>query len=80
MRDKGCGSQEIPGEFVLAGGDAPPIIDTAKVVFDFVASSVEAFGAIGFLGSIAAALDDRQGAFIHDLASQCFRCRKHCRR
>src|SRR5208282_5947013 len=33
----------------------------------FVASSVKALGTIGFLGRIAAARDDRQGAFILDL-------------
>ena len=67
--DEGCGGNEISGEFVVAGGDAPPILDAAKVVFDFVAPSVEAFGAISFLVSIAAARDDRQGAFILDLLS-----------
>jgi hypothetical protein len=36
-------------------GDPPPVFDTAKVIFDFMASSVKAFGAIGFLGGIAAA-------------------------
>jgi hypothetical protein len=41
---------------VVAGSDTPPVLNAAEVVFEFVAASVEAFGAIGFLGSIAAAL------------------------
>ena len=65
--DEGCGCKEVSGEFVVAGGYAPPILDAAEVVFDFVAPSVKAFGTIGFLGGIAAAWNDRQGAFILDL-------------
>ena len=59
--------EEISCEFVVSRGDAPPVLDTAEVIFDFVAPSVKALGTIGFLGGIAAARDDRQGAFILDL-------------
>jgi hypothetical protein len=38
-----------------------------KVVFDFMSSSIKAFGTIGFLGGIVATGDNRQGAFILDL-------------
>src|SRR5262249_25856622 len=34
--DAGRGGKEISSEFVVAGGDAPPILDTTKKVFDFV--------------------------------------------
>ena len=55
------------GEFIVARSDAPPVLDAAKVIFDFVASSVKALGAIGILGRVVAAGDDRQGAIILDL-------------
>jgi hypothetical protein len=62
--DEGCGGQEVSGEFIVARCDAPPVFDTADVVFDSVASSVKALGTIGFLGCIAAAGDDRQSPLI----------------
>src|SRR6202795_1203247 len=65
--DEGCGGKEVSGEFVVARGDPPPVFDTAKVVFDFVSSSVKALGTIGFLGGIAAAGDDWQSTLILDL-------------
>ena len=34
--DEGCGGEEIPSEFVVAGGDAPPVLDTTEEVFNFV--------------------------------------------
>ena len=52
------------GEFVVARGDAAPVLDTAEIVFDFVASSIKALGAIGLHGGIAAARNDRQSAFV----------------
>ncbi len=58
-RDEGCGGKEVSGEFVIARGDPAPIFDAAEVVFDFVASTVEALGTVGFLGRIASAGDDR---------------------
>ena len=57
--DKGSGGKEVSGEFVVTGGDASPVFDAAEVVLDFVASSIEALGAISFLDGIAAARDDR---------------------
>jgi hypothetical protein len=65
--DEGCGGKEVLGEFIVARGDTPPVLDAAKVIFDFMASSVKALGAIGFLVRVVAAGDDRQGAFIFDL-------------
>ena len=65
--NEGRGGKEVSGEFVVTRGDASPIFDAAEVVFDFVSSSVKALGTIGFLGGVAAARDDRQGAFIFDL-------------
>ena len=61
------GSEEVSSEFVVARGDAAPILDAAEVVFDLVPVSIDALGTIGFLRGIAAARDDRQGAFILDL-------------
>jgi hypothetical protein len=55
------------GEFVVARGDPSLVFDAAKVVFDFVLSSVKALGTIGFLAGIAAAGDDRQSALNLDL-------------
>ncbi len=51
----------------MAGGDAPPIFDAAEEVFDFVSSSIETLGAIGFPDGGATVRDDRQGAFVPDL-------------
>ena len=65
--DEGGGSKEVSSEFVVTRGDAPSIFDAAEVVLDFVASPVKALGAIGFLGGVTAARNDRQGAFILDL-------------
>jgi hypothetical protein len=56
--DEGCGGEEVSGEFIVARRDASPVLDATEVVFDFVASSVNALGAIAFLGGIAAAGDD----------------------
>ena len=67
------------GEFIVARGDTPPVLDAAKVIFDFMASSEKALGAIGFLVRVVAAGDDRQGAFIFDLLAHFLDCRKPCR-
>ena len=45
------GGKIIASELVVAGGDAPPILDAAEEVLDFVSPPVEALGAIGFLRS-----------------------------
>jgi hypothetical protein len=37
--DEGRGGKEISSEFVVAGGDAPPILDTTEEVFDFCAAA-----------------------------------------
>jgi hypothetical protein len=42
--DEGCGGKEVSVEFVIARGDPLPVFDAAKVVFDFVPSSVKASG------------------------------------
>lgn len=63
-----CGGGEVvPGEFVVTGGDAPPILDATEVVLDLMPPPVNPLGAIGFLGGGAAAGDDRQSPFILDL-------------
>jgi hypothetical protein len=67
--DEGGGGKEVAGEFIVARCDAPPVLDAAEIVFDPVASTVEALGTVGFLGCIAAAGDDRQGAFVLDLVA-----------
>jgi hypothetical protein len=63
---------EVSSQLVVARGNAPPVFDTAEVIFDCVASPIEALGTIGLLRSIAAARDDRQGAFIFDLLAHRF--------
>ena len=65
--DESSGSQEVAGELVIAGGDAPPIFDAAEEVLDFMPPSVKALGAIGFLEGGAAVRDDRQGTFVFNL-------------
>ncbi len=65
--NEGGGSEEVSSEFVVARGDAAPILDAAEVVFDLVPVSIDALGTIGFLGGIAAARDDGQGTFVQDL-------------
>jgi hypothetical protein len=57
---------------IVAGCDAPPILDAAEEVFDFVSPSIEAFGTIGFLDGAAAVRDDRQSAFVLDLLAYFF--------
>jgi hypothetical protein len=42
---------------VAARGDPSPILDAAEEVFDFVSSPVEALGAMGLLGGVAAVRD-----------------------
>ena len=70
--DKGCGGQEVPGELVVSGGDAAPVLDATEVVLDLMASSVDALWAIGVPGGVAAAGNDGQGAFVGDLLAHFF--------
>jgi len=65
--NEGGGSQEVAGELVIAGGDAPPVFDAAEEVLDFVAPPVKALGTIGFLEGGAAVRNDRQSTFVSDL-------------
>ena len=65
--DDGSGGKVISGEFVIPGCNAPPILDAAEVVLDLVPPPVNSLRTIGFLGSGAAAGDDRQSPFILDL-------------
>ena len=53
------GGKIIASEFVVAGGDTSPILNAAEEVFDFMSPPIEALGAIGFPGSVAAVGDDR---------------------
>jgi hypothetical protein len=55
--------QEDAAEFVVAGGNTPPVFDVAEEVFDFVPLAIKVLGPIGFLAGGVAARDDRQGAF-----------------
>ena len=59
--------KKIPGQFVIARCNTPPILDAAEEIFNFVPTAIEARGAIGFLDRSAAIGDDRQGAVILDL-------------
>lgn len=61
-----CG-EEVSSELVVAGCDAPPILDAAEVVLDLVAPPVNALGTTGFLAGRASAGNDGQSAFILDL-------------
>jgi hypothetical protein len=55
-----CGGKKVSCKFVVPRGDTPPVIDAAKVICDFVASSVIALGTIGIIGGVASGGDDRQ--------------------
>ena len=65
--DEGRCGKVVSGEFIVTGGDAPPVFDAAEVVLDFVPPSIEPLGTVGLLGGVATARDDRQCAFILDL-------------
>src|SRR5262245_60254472 len=69
--DEGCGSKEISSEFVVAGGDAPPILDTTEEVFDFVPLPIETLRTIGLFDRVATVRDDRQSPFVLDLLTRC---------
>ena len=70
--DKGCSSEEVPGELVITGGDAPPVFNAAEVILNLVAAPIKSLRAIRLGGGVAAARDDRQGAFILDLLTNLF--------
>ncbi len=42
--DERSGGQEVAGELIVAGCDAPPILDAAEEVFDFMSPPIEALG------------------------------------
>jgi hypothetical protein len=60
--DKRSDGQEITGELVAAGCDAPPILDAAEEVFDFMSLLLEALEAMDFLDSGVTVRDGRQSA------------------
>jgi len=63
-------SQEIPGELVVSGGDAPEVLEPAKAALDdisaFVGALVERMDddTVGFVGN------DRLGAAANDFAAK----------
>ena len=63
-------SQEIPGELIISGSDAPEVLEPAKAALDdisaFVGASVEAMDddTVGFIG------DDRLSAATNDFAAK----------
>src|SRR5262249_3931727 len=69
--DEGRGGKEISSEFVVAGGDAPPILDTTEEVFDFVPLPIETLRTIGLFDRVATFRDDRQSSFVLDLLTRC---------
>ena len=62
--------QEIPGELVVSGGDAPEVLEPAKAALDDISALVGAFveamdnDAVGFVGN------DRLGSAAHDFAAK----------
>ncbi len=50
-------SQEIPGELVISGGDAPEVLEPAKAAFDDISA---------FVGAFVEAMDDDTVGFIGD--------------
>src|SRR5262245_3193185 len=69
--DEGRGGKEISSQFVVAGGDAPPILDTTEEVFDLVPLPIETLRTIGLFDRVAAVRDDRQSPFVLDLLTRC---------
>jgi len=65
--DASGGGEEVSGEFVVTGGDTPPILDAAEVILDLVPSPVNSLGTIGFPDGGASAGNDGQSSFIPDL-------------
>ena len=63
-------SQEIPGELIVSGSDAPEVLEPAKAAFDDISAFVGAFveamdeDTVGFIG------DDRLGAATNDFAAK----------
>jgi len=64
-----CG-EEVAGEFVISGGDAPPILDATEEVLDLVSASIDRFRAIGFFGRVAATGNGRNSAIVGDLLAR----------
>lgn len=62
-----CCSEEVTGQFVVAGSDTPPIFKPTKEVLDFVPAAIDTLGAEGLLNSITAAGNNGQRAVIVDL-------------
>ena len=62
--------QEIPGELVVSGGDAPEVFEPAEAAFDDISAFVGAFveamdnDTVGFVG------DDGLGAATNDFAAK----------
>ena len=62
--------QEIPGELVVSGGDAPEVLEPTEAAFDDIAAFVGALvewmddHTVGFVG------DDRLGAAANDFAAK----------
>ena len=63
-------SQEIPGELIVSGSDAPEVLDPAKAALDDISAFVGAFveamddNTVGFIG------DDRLSAATNDFAAK----------
>lgn len=63
-------SQEIPGELIVSGSDAPEVLEPAKAALDDISAFVGAFveamdeDTVGFIG------DDRLGAATNDFAAK----------
>ena len=63
-------SQEIPGELIISGSDAPEVLEPAKAALDDISAFVGAFveamddDTVGFIG------DDRLGAATNDFAAK----------
>src|ERR1700743_3142548 len=63
-------SQEIPGELIVSGSDAPEVLEPAKAALDDISTFVGAFveamddDTVGFIGN------DRLGAATNDFAAK----------
>ena len=63
-------SQEIPGELIVSGSDAPEVLEPAKAALDDISAFVGAFveamddDTVGFIGN------DRLGAATNDFAAK----------
>lgn len=65
------GGQDVAGELVVAGGDAPEILEAAECIFDEMAVAVSRFVEPDLFLAVAASGDDRPGLLAPQARAKC---------